>query len=29
MLSTHPLTTDVAELRDALAGSVVLPGDDG
>jgi len=29
MLFTHALTTDVAELRDALAGSVVLPGDDG
>jgi len=29
MLFTHALSTDVAELRDALAGSVVLPGDDG
>jgi FAD/FMN-containing dehydrogenase len=29
MLSISPLSSDVATLRDALNGSVVLPGDDG
>ena len=29
MLSISPLSSDVATLRDALTGSVVLPGDDG
>src|SRR5688500_15486637 len=29
MLSISPLHSDVAALRDALVGSVVLPGDDG
>ena len=29
MLSISPLSSDVATLRDALIGSVVLPGDDG